>query len=158
MNLRPVTLAEARRFIADHHRHNEPPLTWRFGVGLEDADGVLVGVAMAGLPKARMSMDGYTLEVNRTCVIEGNPNANSMLYGAILRAAKALGYRRVYTYTLAEESGSSLRAVGFRTDEYLPVTESWERRNGDRWLGTATLFAERKMPLGPKVRWIWEAA
>ena len=103
----PVTLREAKSFVDLHHRHNIPPLTWKFGVGLSNGDGELVGVAMAGLPKARMLMqqEPFTLEINRVCT-NGSRNANSMLYGAIARAAKALGWRRLVTYTLAEESGS----------------------------------------------------
>lgn len=36
-----------------------------------------------------------------------------MLYGACRRAAFALGYRKLVTYTLQDESGSSLRAAGY---------------------------------------------
>ena len=61
---------------------------------------------MVGIPKARLLMDGETLEVTRTCVLEGVKNANSMLDGACARAAKALGYRRLVTYTLAHEERS----------------------------------------------------
>ena len=68
---------------------------------------------MVGRPVARMLNDGATLEVNRLCT-DGTPNACSMLYGAAWRAAKALGYRRLITYTLPEEGGASLRASGWR--------------------------------------------
>jgi hypothetical protein len=37
-----------------------------------------------------------------------------MLYGAAWRAVKALGYKRLVTYTLPEEGGASLRAAGWR--------------------------------------------
>jgi len=40
-----------------------------------------------------------------------------MLYAAARRAARALGYNPVYTYTLAEESGASLRGAGFIVDK-----------------------------------------
>jgi hypothetical protein len=107
---------------------------------------------MAGIPKARMSMDGWTLEVNRTCVLDAQPNANSMLYGAIIRAAKALGYRRLYTYTLQDESGSSLKAVGFVVDAELPSSRTWEAARG-KTAHQSNLFGDRKMPIGPKLRW-----
>ncbi len=68
---------------------------------------------MVGRPVARMSDDGWTLEVNRVCT-DGARNACSMLYGAAWRAAKALGYRRLVTYTLPEEGGASLRAAGWK--------------------------------------------
>ena len=35
------------------------------------------------------------------------------LYAASARAAKAMGYRKIITYTLDSESGSSLRAAGW---------------------------------------------
>ena len=37
-----------------------------------------------------------------------------MLYGAAWRAVRALGYRRLVTYTLPEEGGASLRGAGFQ--------------------------------------------
>lgn len=60
-----------------------------------------------------MADNGWTLEVNRTCT-DGTKNANSMLYGACRRAAFALGYRKLLTYTLPSESGGSLRAAGWK--------------------------------------------
>ena len=44
---------------------------------------------------------------------DGVRDGCSELYGAICRAAKALGYSEVWTYTLPEEPGTSLRAAGF---------------------------------------------
>ena len=52
--------------------------------------------------------------MTRVCVLDDNRNANSALYGAAWRAARAMGYSRIITYTLPEESGASLRAAGFR--------------------------------------------
>jgi hypothetical protein len=37
-----------------------------------------------------------------------------MLYAAAWKAAKAIGYRRLISYTLMTESGSSLKALGWR--------------------------------------------
>ena len=34
----PVTLAEARRFVAEHHRHNEPPRGHKFSIGLSNGE------------------------------------------------------------------------------------------------------------------------
>jgi hypothetical protein len=69
-------------------------------------------VAIAGFPIARALHDRLTLEVTRTCT-DGTPNANSMLYGAVWRAARALGYTRMITYTQHPEPGTSLRAAGW---------------------------------------------
>lgn len=78
------------------------------------ADGeTVVGVCVIGQPVSRMLDDGWTLEVLRSCT-DGTKNVNSMLYGAAWRAAKALGYRRLVTYTLPSEGGVSLKAAGWR--------------------------------------------
>jgi len=114
--------------VKEHHRHNKPPIGHKFSIGLE-YDSELIGVAMAGRPIARMLDDGVTLEVNRTCTL-GTKNANSMLYGAVWRAAKAMGYRRCVTYTQADESGASLRAVGWVRAESLSARKSWAESSG----------------------------
>lgn len=67
---------------------------------------------MIGRPVARHMDDGFTLEVNRVAT-DGCDNACSALYGAAWRAARALGYRKLITYTLASEPGSSLRGAGW---------------------------------------------
>jgi hypothetical protein len=119
----PVTLKTARAFVSEHHRHNGPPTGWKFGIGLKVGES-LIGVATAGRPVARHYDDGLTLEVNRTCT-DGTPNANSMLYGAIWRAGKAMGYLRCITYTQADESGASLRAAGWVKVKTLDARKSW---------------------------------
>ena len=118
-----MTFRAACEFVAALHRHNKPPRGHKFSVGLYD-DAQLVGVAMAGRPVARAFDDGLTVEVNRTCT-DGTRNANSMLYGAVWRAAKAMGYRRCITYTQADESGASLKAAGFVKVKELPARGSW---------------------------------
>lgn len=123
MKLVPITLKQAKNFISIHHRHNNPPVGWKFGVGLKIGDD-LVGVATAGRPVARHNNDGVTLEVNRTCT-NGAKNANSMLYGAIWRAAKALGYTRCITYTQENETGASLLASNWVKIKELPARKSW---------------------------------
>lgn len=107
----PVSLDEANAFVREHHRHHKPVPGAKFCVAVADSDAV-VGVAIVGRPISRMLDDGWTLEVNRTCT-DGTKNANSMLYGACRRAAFALGYRKLITYTLPSESGVSLRAAGW---------------------------------------------
>ena len=119
----PVTFREASAFVAAHHRHHSPPRGYRFCLGVA-TDDRLVGVAMVGRPIARHFDDGRTLEVNRTCT-DGTPNANSALYGAAWRAAKALGYLRLITYTQADESGASLRGAGWRVIGERPARPSW---------------------------------
>jgi hypothetical protein len=108
----PIDFAEANAFVSTHHRHHKPMPGCKFCVAVSDASGVR-GVAMVGRPVARMIDDGWTLEVNRVCT-DGTRNACSMLYGAAWRVAKALGYRRLITYTLPAEGGSSLRGAGWK--------------------------------------------
>ena len=119
----PITLACAKDFVTRHHRHNKAPTGHKFSIGL-NSDGVLVGVATAGRPVARALDCGKTIEVTRTCTL-GDRNANSMLYGAVLKCAKAMGYKRAITYTCEGESGASLKAVGFVVAALLPPRKNW---------------------------------
>ena len=123
MEIVPITLAHAKEFVAQHHRHHRPPVGHKFSIGLSNGER-LVGVAIASRPVARALDDGRTLEITRTCT-DGTKNANSMLYGAIWRCAKAMGYKRVITYTQDGESGASLRAAGWTIDTELPARGSW---------------------------------
>jgi hypothetical protein len=107
----PVTLEEANAFVEAFHRHHKPVIGHKFSIGVTDGKA-MTGVAIVGRPVARGNDDGMTLEVNRCCT-DGTRNACSMLYGAAWRAAKAMGYRRLITYTLPEEGGASLRAAGW---------------------------------------------
>ena len=120
----PVSFGQAVEFVDAWHRHHQPPIGHKFSIGLAQGDE-LVGVAMVGRPVARHFDNGLTLEVNRTCVADSIPNGNSMLYGAAWRAAKALGYRRLITYTQAGESGASLRAAGWRVVAERAARPGW---------------------------------
>lgn len=113
LTITPIDFAEANAFVAVHHRHHKPMPGVKFCIGVSDETGKVRGVVMVGRPVARNSDNGYTLEVNRLCM-DGAFNACSMLYGAAWRAAKALGYRRLVTYTLPEEGGASLKAAGWK--------------------------------------------
>lgn len=126
-----VSFADACAFVAAWHRHHEPPVGHKFSLGVATEDGVLRGVAIVGRPVARFLDDGRTLEVNRTAT-DGTPNANSALYGAAWRAAKALGYERLMTYTQAGETGSSLRAAGFRVVAERRPRPGWNRPSRPR--------------------------
>lgn len=110
--VQPITLREARAYVAKEHRHHKPPQGGLFAVGACDGNKVR-GVAIVGKPVARMLNDGWTAEVTRLAT-DGTRNACSLLYGACWRAARALGYRKLVTYTLPEEGGASLRASGFK--------------------------------------------
>ncbi len=113
LTVTPIDFKEANAFVAAYHRHHKPMPGCKFCIAVSDEDGKVRGVAMVGRPVARMTDNGWTLEVNRVCT-DGARNACSMLYGAAWRAARALGYKRLITYTLPEEGGSSLRASGWK--------------------------------------------
>lgn len=112
LTLQPITFPEASAFIRRHHRHHIPPQGWKFGIAVNDGDKV-VGVVTVGRPVARALDNGLTLEVTRLCT-DGTANACSMLYSAAWRAARALGYKRLITYILASERGTSLKAAGWK--------------------------------------------
>lgn len=124
LNLQPITLAEANAFVKQHHRHHPPVVGWKFGIACNDGEKV-VGVVIVGRPVARNLDNGMTLEVTRCCT-DGTRNAASMLYGAAWRAVKALGYKRLITYTLIDEPGTTLKAAGWK---FLYETSggSWSR-------------------------------
>lgn len=147
MHICPVTLREAQAFVLSHHRHNDPPHGHKFSIGLMD-NGGLIGVVIVGRPIARANDDGQTAEITRCCVLDGQRNANSKLYAAAIRAAKAMGYRRIITYTLPEESGSSLKAVGFEFDGLTQFNSSgWNMPGRPRKKPV-------KYPYCQKVRWV----
>jgi len=111
--LQPITLQEAKDFINKYHRHNIAPQGHKYSIALNDGDKVM-GVITVGRPIARHNDDGLTLEVTRCCILEGYKDANSMLYAAAWRVAKNLGYKRLITYTLISEPGTSLKAAGWK--------------------------------------------
>lgn len=112
MDLCPITLEEANAYIEANHRHHGTVVGHKFSIGLAEAEQI-IGVCIVGRPVARGFDDGLTVEVTRLCT-DGTKNACSKLYGAAWRAAKALGYKRLITYTLASEDGASLRAAGWK--------------------------------------------
>jgi len=115
LDIRPCTLDDARKFVGENHRHNRPPVGHKFSIAcvkIEGGSEQLVGVATVGRPVARMLDDGLTLEITRNCT-DGTRNACTKLYGACVRAAQALGYKRIVTYTLETEPGTSLKASGW---------------------------------------------
>ena len=141
LQLLPIDFQAARDFVGEHHRHNKPPVGHKFSIACYDGDR-LCGVAMVGRPIGRYLDDGLTLEVNRCCT-DGTRNACSMLYGAAWRAAKALGYKHIITYTRQSENGASLRAAGWKYDG---------QAGGTHWTGQR--YEQTEMVLDEmKVRW-----
>ena len=155
IRLAPIDFQTACSMVSAWHRHHRPPVGHKFSIGLastdydtEDGAPVLVGAIIVGRPVARHMDDGQTLEATRSVVADDVPNGNSMLYGAAWRAAKALGYRRLITYTQHGESGASLRAAGWRVVAQLSPRKGWD---------TPT---RRRLPTGNEgiARTLWEVS
>ena len=113
LRITPISFEEANTFVSKHHRHHNPVIGHKFSIAVSDENNVIHGVAITGRPVSRMSDNGFTLEVNRCCT-DGTKNACSILYGSAWKAAKALGYLRLITYTLPEEGGTSLKASNWK--------------------------------------------
>ena len=145
----PITLREARAFVTRVHRHHRAPQGGLFAIAASEGDDV-VAVAIVGMPVARMLADGFTAEVTRLAATEGTPNACSMLYAAAWRAARAMGYRRLVTYTLAEERGTSLVAAGWKR-----IGEAgggiWDRKSRPRVDTHPTQAKIRWEPCSPQI-------
>lgn len=137
----PVTLREARAYVEANHRHHGAPQGGIFAIACSDGEAIH-GVVIVGRPVARMLNDGWTAEVTRLCT-DGAKNACSMLYAAAWRAARAMGYRRLITYTLESEPGTSLHAAGWRCVG-IAGGGTWSRRGRPR---------VDAAPLTPKRRW-----
>ena len=130
LRVAPITLAKANLFVQTYHRHSRPVAGHLFAVSAVSGQRT-VGVAIVGRPVSRHLDDGISAEITRVCT-DGTRNACSILYGAARRAAKAIGYANIYTYTLPEEGGASLRAAGFRLDKVTAgaPAQQWHSRPG----------------------------
>lgn len=114
LEARPISYKDAATYVNTHHRHHKAPVGHKYSISCYNGNE-LCGVVMVGRPVSRHYDDGMTLEVNRLCT-DGTKNACSFLYQHAWRAAKALGYKRMVTYTLQTENGTSLKASGWKFD------------------------------------------
>lgn len=137
----PLTLRAARIFVNAIHRHHKAPQGGLFAIGAA-RDGELVACVIVGKPVARMNDDGATAEVTRLAA-DGSKNACSLLYAAAWRTARGMGYRRLITYTLMTEPGTSLRAAGWKLIGQAGGG-TWNRPNRER---------TDKHPTELKLRW-----
>ena len=140
MEIRPISLKTAQEFVDRYHRHHKAPVGHKFSIGLYQGEQ-MIGCAICGRPVSRYLDDTRTCEITRLCTI-GEKNACSMLYGACGRIAKAMGYQRIITYTLASESGISLRASGFACEGIA---------GGEIWTGQRK--RDNGVPKEKKLRW-----
>lgn len=139
------TLADAQRLVRLWHRHHGPVVGHKFSLRVYRMNilrKVEAGVAIIGRPVSRHLDDGNTLEITRLAT-DGSPNAASKLLAYAAKVAHRLGYERVITYTLAAESGSSLKGAGFTIDKHC---------DGGSWNSPSRPRLD-KHPTGPKIRW-----
>lgn len=144
LSIRPLSLREANELVSELHRHHAPVQGHRFSMGAYSReDDEPVGAVIVGRPVSRHTDHGQVAEVTRL-VTDGTPNACSVLYGAAARAAKALGFAAIQTFTLPDEGGGSLRGAGWK---FVGTTRggSWSRAGRVR---------RRDQPEGPKLKWV----
>lgn len=108
----PLTLKQANELVGLWHRHHGLVVGHRWSIGVEvdggDLGWLLVGAAIVGRPKARMTDQYRVAEVDRL-VTNGAEHACSKMYAACARAAQAMGFEEIQTFTLRSEPGTSLR-------------------------------------------------
>ena len=145
LELCPITLREANDFVTSFHRHNGRTSRdgGKYAIGLTYLDE-LVGVAIVGRPLARMLDDGFTAETLQVCTTDSCPKGgNSKLYQACWRAWRAMGGKRLVTYTLQTESGASLRGAGWRIVGEVKGG-SWDRPNQNRLRNWQPIYGQQK--------------
>lgn len=130
LTVKPIAVKEAERWVRALHRRLPSLQHRRWAVSAVNDSDEVVGVAVVGDPSARMLRDGWTGEIVRVAT-DGSKNCCSLLYGACRSAARAMGYRRLFTYIHDDEDGASLRAAGFIFDRKTGGGE-WHRGNRPR--------------------------
>lgn len=141
----PIEFDEACQFVKQHHRHHQPPVRVKFSIACA-ADDRICGVAMIGRPVSRHNQDGWTLEIVRLCT-DGTQHAASKLAPRAWRIVQAMGYRRLITYILEDETGVSLITAGMRCVGKT-TGGSWDRKERPR---------VDKHPTQPKLRFEYYA-
>lgn len=103
---RPITQRAAFAWVGREHKHLPPPA---------GQNGLTAEVSRAASPKTH----------------EPVPHAASKALAAITRAALALGYTRLVSYTREDEKGTTYRAAGWRPTAIVDGGE-WSRPSRSR--------------------------
>lgn len=145
LTARPATLAEANALVESLHRHHKRCQGHRFSIAAYDGEK-LVGAIIVGRPVARKTDQYAVAEVTRL-VTDGTPHACSFLYARAARAAEAMGFDRIQTFTLPSEGGASLRGAGWTCEG-----SAGQSANSCGWQSRG----ERRddQPTEPKLRWV----
>ena len=151
----PLDLNKCNAFVSELHRHHAPVHRDKWRVGCVDDDGKLHGVIQVARPVSRYLDDGKTVEVVRCCT-DGYKNACSFLYSRAARIAKEMGYEKIITYILDSESGTSLKATGWKMEQK-SAGGTWSSPSRPRNIyQEQSLFGEvkKKYPTEMKQRWV----
>ena len=145
MRFVPISIREAKSFVRTHHRHAPAVTGAKIAIGLEFGDQ-LIGVGLLGVPKARgLARDRFTAEATRVCVCDGAPKgATSKINSRLKRLWQIQGGIWFKSYTLASESGASLRGAGATVDRHVKA-RSWNCGSRPR--------ERRSLEAADKVRW-----
>tara|TARA_B100000900_G_C19969962_1_gene469361 strand:- start:14 stop:481 length:468 start_codon:yes stop_codon:yes gene_type:complete len=143
----PLSLKEANEFVTKYHRHNKKCQGHKFSLGAV-FENKLVGVVIVGRPVARKLDDKLTLEINRNCVLDNAPKGTcSFLYSKAIKVWQTMGGKKIITYTLDYESGSSLKAVNFKKEKMVQIFKKntgWTTRVNRVW---------QEVQKTPRIRW-----
>ena len=132
IRLAPLPLRHAKEWVALYHSHHKPPVGHLWSVGAYSGEE-LIGCVIVSRPVAPALQAAGCMEVTRLCT-NGHKNAASKLLGAAWGAAKAMGCRRMVSYTRVDEDGTPYRAAGW-VATHRTEGRSWTSGNKrDRWL------------------------
>lgn len=134
IELRPLTLAAANEAIRKWHRHHKPVIGHLFSIGAY-AGEELLGVAVVGRPSAPELQKHGAYELTRLATPEkAVPHVASRLIAACWRAARAMGVKRMISYTREDEPGTCYRAAGWRLVAKVNGREWAGNNKPGRWL------------------------
>jgi hypothetical protein len=144
LHVRPATLAQLNEAVTILHRHHKPVQGHRFSLLVKDDAGIVRGACSVGRPVSR-ELDPYMIAEVTRLVTDGTYNACSILYAAAARACAAMGFKRIQTYILDSEPGTSLKASGWVLDGHT---------SGGDWNHGTHKNRRTDQPQGPKQRWV----
>lgn len=152
----PMELKDAQNYINTYHRHHQAAHRDKFRIAAME-DGKIVGVVQVGRPVSRVLDDSNTLEVLRLCS-DGTKNVCSFLYSKAAKVAKEMGYKKIITYILESEPGTSLKATGWHCEATHVGGSDWNVPSRPREViaSQLSLFPEKpKYPVDEKKqRWV----
>lgn len=120
----PLTLADANKFVSQHHRHHRPVRFHLFSIGCQNDSGLCGAIIVMRPVNQSCEVYGFMAEVSRLAT-DGTKNTCSFLLARAAEAAFAIGYMGIQTYIRADECGASLRAAGWTFDT-MTKASTWD--------------------------------